>query len=239
MNQKVKSIAIATFLSALLAGCAKEPPKCSDNETFTLFRKIIVEQLGNREGVTDKELHENMKIELPRASAFDEKIKKYSCEAKLIAGGAIELPVTYESQLDDKNQHIVSVSGISKRDLMAIKYAIVEGVIKNRAAKEGTASTQEAKPKVQTTEPDRLPSIQPGTPYSDVRETMIKAGWEPIKMPEADVCSEFDDRCKGRPEMESCAGSGMANCKFSWRKNGALKKVCTVGEDASFEAFCN
>jgi hypothetical protein len=240
MNNKVRSIAIATFLSALIAGCAKEPPKCSDEDTFTLIRQIIVDQLGGREGVTDKELQDNMKIEFPRASAFDEKIKKYNCEAKLIAGGSVELPITYESQLDDKNQHIVSVGGISRGDLMALQYAIAEGIKKSRAAKEETASSApESTSQVQAKTPNYLPSIQPGTPYSDAREIMIKAGWEPIKMPEADACSEHDDRCKGRPEMEACAGSGMANCKFSWKKNDVLKRICTVGEEASFDSFCD
>ena len=116
----MKSTIIVTLVTAFIAGCAKEPPKCSDEDTLSLIRQIIVEQLGGREGVSDKgegvsdkELQDNMKIEFPRASTFDEKIKKYSCEAKLIAGGTVELPITYESQLDDKNQHIVSVGGIA------------------------------------------------------------------------------------------------------------------------------
>jgi hypothetical protein len=78
-----------------------------------------------------------MKIELPRASAFDEKIKKYSCAAKLIVGGTIQLPITYESQLDDKNQHIVSVGGISRGDLLAVQAGMIEGIKKSREMKDG------------------------------------------------------------------------------------------------------
>lgn len=236
MKNKIGAIAVTMFASVIATGCAKEPPKCSDNETITLMRQIIVDQLGGREGVTDNELIENIKFEFSRASSFDDKIKKYSCETKLIAGGSIELPITYESQLDDKNQHIVSVGGISRRDLASLHYAISEGIAKSRATKEETTSKPESASKLDTS---LLPSLQPGTPYSDVRDAMLKAGWAPIKMPDAEVCSEFDSRCKGRPEMEACAGSGMANCKFSWEKNGTLKKICTVGEDVSFESFCD
>ena len=234
MKFKVNAITIATFLSALTAGCAQEPPKCSDESTFTLVRQIVLDQLGGREGVSDKELEDNMRIELPRATALDEKIKRYSCEAKLIAGGSVELPITYESQLDDKDQHIVSVGGISKGDLIILQRAIVAGINKSRSAKDDASPAQE-----KTTPNVTLPSIQPGTPYSDAREVMINAGWEPIKMPEADECPEYDDRCKNRPEMEACAGSGMANCKFSWKKDEILKRVCTVGEEASFDSFCD
>ena len=234
MSKPIRAFVFCVF-PVLMSGCAKEPPKCSDEATFNLVRQIVIEQLGNREGVTDKELQENIRIELPRASAFDEKIKKYTCEAKLVAGAAMELPVTYESQLDDKNEHIVTVGGISRAGLIGLKFAIAEGIKKGRA----TSPSAEARPEEQPTQPNHLPSITEGTPYSDVRDTLLKAGWEPVKLPEADVCSDFDSRCKGRPEMEACAGSGMANCKFSWRKNGVLKRVCTVGEDASFSSYCD
>jgi hypothetical protein len=139
---KMKSTIIVTLIATFIAGCAKEPPKCSDEDTFSLIRQIIVDQLGGREGVTDKELQENMKIEFPRASAFEEKIKKFSCEAKLIAGGTVQLPITYESQLDDKDQHIVSVGGISRGDLMQLQFAIANGIKNGREAQKSSATPQ-------------------------------------------------------------------------------------------------
>lgn len=133
------SIVIVSLIACFVSGCAKEPPKCSDEATFSLVRQIIADQLGGREGVTDKELQDNMRIEFPRPSAYDEKIKKITCEAKLIAGGTVEMPITYESQLDDKNQHIVSVGGISRRDLIALQLAIANGIQKGREVeKSGT-----------------------------------------------------------------------------------------------------
>lgn len=134
---KTSTIIMATVTAIFLAACAKEPPKCSDEDTFSLIRKIVLEQIGGSEGLTEVEIKENMKIELPRASAFDEKIKKYSCEAKLVVGGIIQLPITYESQLDDKNQHIVSVGGIGRGDLIAVQSGMIEGIKKSRELKEG------------------------------------------------------------------------------------------------------
>lgn len=127
-------------MTALLGGCSKEPPKCSDDETLSLVRKIVLEQLGGSEGLTEKEIQENLKIELPRATGFDEKIKKYSCEAKLVSGGTYQLPITYESQLDDQNQHVVSVGGVSMADQYMVKNALIEGIKNSRSAQEVSPS---------------------------------------------------------------------------------------------------
>lgn len=138
----------ALFLT--ISGCAKSPPKCSDDETFTLVRKIIVDQIGGSEGITENELRENLKFEYARASAFDENIKKLSCEAKLVAGDQYQLPITYESQLDDNNDHIVFVSGIAMADLLAVKSGLSEGIKKSRAAN----STPEERPSSESPKTD-------------------------------------------------------------------------------------
>ena len=106
--------------------------------------------------MSENEIKENLKLELPRASAFDEKIKKYSCEAKMIVGGSIQLPITYESQLDDSNQHIVAVGGILKGDIYAISYTLVEAIKKAREPvkaqeKALTAESKQAQPGIQNT----------------------------------------------------------------------------------------
>lgn len=83
-----------------------------------------------------------------------------------------------------------------------------------------------------------LPHFKKNEDYASVRIKMIKAGWEPFHSENADVCSEDDLRCKDRPEMEACAGTGMANCKFLWKKNGKTTAICTVGEDATYDSIC-
>ena len=74
-----------------------------------------------------------MKFEFPRASAFEKEIKKLTCESKLVAGGTYQVPIQYESQLDDKNQHIVSLRGLLLGDILQIKLAVVESMKKNIA----------------------------------------------------------------------------------------------------------
>lgn len=133
MKHKIYAVIISTVV-VLLIGCSKEPPKCSDESTIKLVRQIILEKIG-AEGLTEKEIQETIKIEYPRAAALDKNIKKYSCEAKLVAGGKYELPISYESQLDDKSQHIVSLAGISSGDLQMVALAINESINQGRATK--------------------------------------------------------------------------------------------------------
>jgi len=154
---------MATVIATFLTACTKELPKCSDEDTFSLVREIILDQIGGSEGLSKKEIQDNIKVELPRASAFDEKIKKYSCEAKLIVGDMYQLPITYESQLDDKNQHIVSVGGIGGRDLSSMQTWMIEGIKKSRAEKSDTIKPEEVAPTLS-------PSEQPITAPSSVVE---------------------------------------------------------------------
>lgn len=84
-----------------------------------------------------------------------------------------------------------------------------------------------------------LPSLTQGEDYGQVRSKMIKAGWKPHAKPGSDPCGETDQRCKGRPEMEACAGTGEANCKFNWKKKNKVVGICTVGEEAVFDGFCS
>lgn len=75
-----------------------------------------------------------------------------------------------------------------------------------------------------------LPRLKKGESYRSVRAKMIKAGWKPFHSPDADKCAAGDKRCEGRPEMESCAGTGLGNCKFLWKRRGKTVAVFTIGE---------
>ena len=44
------------------------------------------------------------------------------------------MPIKYESQLDDKNQHVVAVGGISAGDVYRVWAGLPEGIRKNRAS---------------------------------------------------------------------------------------------------------
>jgi len=125
------------IITLLATGCTTEPPKCSDNSTLDLVRKILLKNMDL--SLNDAEMQAILKFEYPRATAIDEKIKKYSCESKLIAGDSIELPITYESQLDDQNRHLVGLGHISMRDGEMVEGAVreklqMQAVVKNASA---------------------------------------------------------------------------------------------------------
>lgn len=75
-----------------------------------------------------------------------------------------------------------------------------------------------------------LPNIKEGEDYANARKALLANGWQPYHAPNADTCMEGDTRCQGRPEMEACAGTGMANCNFLWKKDAKTIAVHTIGE---------
>lgn len=79
--------------------------------------------------------------------------------------------------------------------------------------------------------PPALPHLDKMEPYAYVRAKMIAAGWKPYHAADADTCSGGDKRCEGRPEMQACAGTGMANCLFTWSNGQRFVGITTVGED--------
>jgi TonB family protein len=82
-----------------------------------------------------------------------------------------------------------------------------------------------------------FPHFDKNENYSITRKKMLNAGWEPFHAEDANVCSEYDTRCKGRPEMEACAGTGRANCNFLWKKNEKIIVISTIDEDATFNGI--
>lgn len=63
-------------------------------------------------------------------------------------------------------------------------------------------------------QPAELPHLKENESYASIRLKMLEAGWEPFRSEDADTCLEGDLRCEDRQEMEACASTGMANCKF-------------------------
>lgn len=135
-----QSLRTAAFLITTLVaiGCTTEPPKCSDDSTLDLVRKILLNKMDL--SLSDTEMRSVLKFEYPRATSIDEKVKKYSCESKLIAGDSIELPITYESQLDDQNEHLVGLGHISLWDGEMVEGAVREKLQRQTVAKNATAS---------------------------------------------------------------------------------------------------
>lgn len=100
--------------------------------------------------------------------------------------------------------------------------------------KNSNANKAEVKPSPEKPKAE-LPEFKKGESYAKVREKLLTAGWTPHRAKDADKCGEGDERCQGRPEMQSCAGTGMANCKFLWKRSGKTLAIFTVGEDAAYD----
>ncbi len=150
-----KRFVTITFL--LLSACSKEPPTCSDAATVSQAKKAILAQILKAEqnnilanifiaitqdglskamqnGLTEQEILDGMLFESPRALAFDEKIKKYSCDAQLSVSDKIKLTINYDSQLDDQGQPQVFVNKISEADLFVVDSGLMDTLSKNKAA---------------------------------------------------------------------------------------------------------
>lgn len=78
---------------------------------------------------------------------------------------------------------------------------------------------------------DTLPRLPGQQDYGKARQSLQKQGWKPVTLPGADACQPADGRCAGRPEMFACAGSGLGQCLFTWRRGRTVVEVVTVGED--------
>ena len=76
-----------------------------------------------------------------------------------------------------------------------------------------------------------LPTFTLKEKYSNARQKLLSAGWKTHHSPEADTCDSGDERCKDRPEMLSCAGSGLAPCKFTWSHSGKIAVIDTTGKE--------
>lgn len=77
----------------------------------------------------------------------------------------------------------------------------------------------------------QVPSFPNNEPYAKARKHLLKKGWMPVHEPEDGfVCQKDDPRCTGRPETVNCAGTGLANCIFRWKRKGVVIDVLTVGE---------
>lgn len=142
-------------LIACLSGCTDSVPKCGDDDTIALVKNIVAQQMGEDDQATAAEMKAQMVVEYPRASGFNESIKKYECEARLVGGGTYQLPITYESQIDDGGQHVVAVGGIGRGDLAQLEFAIV---VQIKQARETAAKAHVAAAPIAAPQPPPTPS---------------------------------------------------------------------------------
>jgi hypothetical protein len=154
MRYRMECVGVMTAVAMMMAGCSQSPPKCSDPDTLKLVKEIILQKLGSTTELrsmtfTDMDRMHAVDIELPRASAFDEAIKKYTCDATLKVKPDFEMAITYESQLDDNGEHIVGVKGGNVSDLYGLSEAL-DRVAANSTPKPKSASTAKSQPAAQS-----------------------------------------------------------------------------------------
>ncbi|WP_051306126.1 lysozyme inhibitor LprI family protein [Massilia alkalitolerans] len=114
-------LSLVILSTALLVACTKEAPKCSEPSTLALVKQILLDEMS-ADAETKKLVDSYISFENTRPSAFDEKIRKFSCEASMSVraggegSGSYNVPIEFESQLDDKGDHIVAVTKLLPGD---------------------------------------------------------------------------------------------------------------------------
>ena len=115
MKKNTAGVLVICALSLALAGCAQSPAKCSDEKTLAELTGQITGQLDISQ--LDQIPITSLKVIDTRATAFDENIKKLSCEGTLTMSNQLKLPIRYESQLDDNNKQIVILKDFDVQSL--------------------------------------------------------------------------------------------------------------------------
>ena len=96
-----------------------------------------------------------------------------------------------------------------------------------------------------------VPHLPKATPYAEARQSLKALGYRPNALPDADAvsrerCGDKPDSLAGPraatdangedgdlrcyPEMVACAGSGLGQCIYSWRRGETLIDVLTTNE---------
>ena len=235
-----KTFLLALVSTSTLSACNQAPPKCSDVETLHLVREII---FGKE--YTEKELIDSIIFEYPLATAEDKNIKKISCEARLNVANAYQLPITYASQLDDKNQHIVSVGGISQGDKFLMLVAINDAVKKTRTPVEPEKTKASIQPNIKTREAELWRQVRESSQGITKADRVVPP--HSNYMPN---CIAHEESAQPSGEFGSILERGMAKalcqCQFEhFPASGVMTTdeffnsaiQCKLEQDADFKVF--
>ena len=83
-----------------------------------------------------------------------------------------------------------------------------------------------------------IPKINTGTPYSKVRDILMKNNWKPVTQNEecSPNCQRY--RVSGWIEANECAGTGEAPCIFTFKnKEGRVLEIITIGEEPEYSGY--
>jgi len=81
-----------------------------------------------------------------------------------------------------------------------------------------------------------IPPIKVGTSYDEVRKILMKNGWAPYHGANATLCAPEEEKCKGRPEMQTCSDVDTGRCSWLWKKENAIVTIKTQDDDLFYGA---
>lgn len=158
MDFQWKALVTSIILAGLIVGCGSSPPSCSDEKTLD-----IVKYLAYGEFFTLEELKGHIEFVNPMATAQNKDIKQISCRASMIVAQLQDIPVQveYVTQLDDNNEHVVTLKRLSAGNPLFNQAVIfkLQKVIK------GSKKEEKVNP-----EPSTVSSASVPTPESKVAE---------------------------------------------------------------------
>lgn len=148
MHKRMIRVA-AISASAFAVGCSllgPDVPKCSDQATLDLARKIIAEDVGavGENELRTEALRTLLPLEMPHATSLQENINKYSCAAtlqiKAKQGPQHRVNIEYTTQLDDGGQHLVQAAGLEGADRLILIAALAAAIEDQKKSALGTST---------------------------------------------------------------------------------------------------
>jgi hypothetical protein len=83
-----------------------------------------------------------------------------------------------------------------------------------------------------------LVPMEQGSLYSEVRRTLVEAGWTPVEQRDDCGIRCTSMRREGYPETEDCADTGLAPCRFIFASpSGKPLVIATLGEDVRLSGW--
>ncbi len=125
----------------------------------------------------------------------------------------------------------VAESGKTEGDKDA--FVVFEGQTEEQVAPvQSSTPDAEAQPE---SSPDKI-SFEAGQLYSEVRESLIRNGYEPALNENSNQCWQWDYgdglQCFDRPEISDCSGTGMGFCGATWYKGSrTINLIIQEGPD--------
>jgi hypothetical protein len=234
VKKNTAGVWVICALSLALASCAKSPAKCSDEKTLAELTGQIIGQLDISQ--LDQIPLTSIKVIDTRATAFDENIKKLSCEGTLTMSNKLKLPIRYESQLNDDNKHIVTLKDFDVQSLFtpvsaarpalppAIKPIHIVGEWAGQLGGDGSMTVTKSGAGYQAELGVNVPSDCAGTftGQGQLNGSLLKLV-DPVEKNSCVVTVNFDSGT-AKVSENNCLYYHGASCDF----NGTLKKTSSV-----------